>query len=209
MPYSFVERGWKRITSQHWSRRGATSVLEGRALVFMVRHRARAVREHGMRVLGLTGSMMCALALSKDRSSRSALNRVRRQVTATSLAAGYSMHWRWIPSEWNPADRASRQLSGIGAACAQPPGLPQAPSDGPPRAARRGARRGPKPTEEKPAARDRGRERAEGEESGDAAKTPFRGELEADRDVGAHAARKALMQWARRRSATTGCATTS
>ena len=162
-------------------------------MVFMVRRRARAVREHGMRILGLTDSMTCALALSKGRSSSSALNRVCRQVTATSLAAGISMHWRWIPSEWNPADRASRQLSGIGAACAPPPGLSQAPVDGPPRPARRrGARRGQGPTKEEPAARYAGRERAEGEEGGDPAKALPGGELEADRDHADHPAREAL-----------------
>ncbi|CAK0871377.1 unnamed protein product, partial [Prorocentrum cordatum] len=48
------------------------------------------------------------------RSSRPEMGRICRQLAALSLASGTAFFWRWAPSERNSADRASRNLPGVG-----------------------------------------------------------------------------------------------
>ncbi|CAK0830815.1 unnamed protein product, partial [Prorocentrum cordatum] len=54
----------------------------------------------------------------EGRSSRREIGRARRQLAALSLASGAAFFWRWAPSERNSADRASRNLPGVGNAAA-------------------------------------------------------------------------------------------
>ncbi|CAK0795450.1 unnamed protein product, partial [Prorocentrum cordatum] len=46
------------------------------------------------------------------------MGRARRQLAPLSLASGAAFFWRWVPSEKNSADRASRNLPGVGYAAA-------------------------------------------------------------------------------------------
>ncbi|CAK0807851.1 unnamed protein product, partial [Prorocentrum cordatum] len=55
---------------------------------------------------------------AKGRSSRREMGRARRQLAPLSLASGAAFFWRRVPSERNSADRASRNLPGVGYAAA-------------------------------------------------------------------------------------------
>ncbi|CAK0856156.1 unnamed protein product [Prorocentrum cordatum] len=50
------------------------------------------------------------------------MGRICRQLAALSLASGTAFFWRWVPSERNSADRASRNLPGVGYASWDPRG---------------------------------------------------------------------------------------
>eukprot|EP00972_Heterocapsa_arctica_P026627 3919869-Heterocapsa_arctica.AAC.1 len=52
--------------------------------------------------------MSIVLMLAKGRSSSTSLNRICRQWGAYCFASGVVPTVRWIPSERNPADAASR-----------------------------------------------------------------------------------------------------
>eukprot|EP00959_Pyramimonas_sp_CCMP1952_P290068 6066571-Pyramimonas_sp.AAC.1 len=84
-------------------------ILEGRALVWGVRHASRGLSEFGKRILFLTDGMSEVLALEKGRSSSVALMRVCRQWAATVFAADLYPRVRWIRSELNVADEPSRR----------------------------------------------------------------------------------------------------
>ena len=104
-----LDGGWKVLSSQPWERREPIVILEGRALVWIVQHLARSCSNHGKRHLILTDSMSGVLSLTKGRGGTSASNRICRQVGALSLACDFDLHFRWIASELNPADAASRK----------------------------------------------------------------------------------------------------
>ena len=104
-----LDGGWKVLSSQPWDRREPIVILEGRALVWISQHLARSCTNHGKRHLILTDSMSAVLSLTKGRGGTSASNRICRQVGALSLACDFDLHFRWIASELNPADAASRR----------------------------------------------------------------------------------------------------
>eukprot|EP00959_Pyramimonas_sp_CCMP1952_P372992 7811014-Pyramimonas_sp.AAC.1 len=64
------------------------TVLEGRALVWALRHRLRNTRSFHARLLFIADSMAAILALCKGRSSSPGLCSVCRQWAALCLASG-------------------------------------------------------------------------------------------------------------------------
>eukprot|EP00974_Lingulodinium_polyedra_P015085 1460606-Lingulodinium_polyedra.AAC.1 len=80
--------------------------------------------------------MVCACAFSKGRPASPGLNAVFRQVASLLLCSGCALSVRWIPSERNPADAASRGERQLGYAGEGRVGV--APADG---AARSGVAR--------------------------------------------------------------------
>ena len=105
-----VQSDWRVFGSRGWRRRGEHIVtLEGRAIVFGLKHELRSTLNHGARILMLTDSMSCAMALSKGRSSKRGLCRISRIIAAHVLSTGSQLALRWIASELNPADAPSRR----------------------------------------------------------------------------------------------------
>lgn len=116
IPSSVWNGEWDRVESRKWNRAEAMPVLEGRVLVWSVRHIARKIGNHGMRHLIINDSLAPVLSLSKGRSSTPGMCRVCRQWASTCLTADLYAAVRWLPSERNPADNASRAKAGDAAA---------------------------------------------------------------------------------------------
>ncbi|CAK0826564.1 unnamed protein product [Prorocentrum cordatum] len=137
-----LQGSWTTVSAGRWKRRWAMPILEGRALVWGVRHVSRGLSEFGKRILFLTDGLSEVLALEKGRSSSVALMRVCRQWAATVFAADLYPRVRWIRSELNVADEPSRRYQpkpfGLKPGCFRPPpGLPEPDGDRPPAATRR------------------------------------------------------------------------
>ena len=106
---ALVEGEWSVLCSRKWERVEGMPVLEGRALVWGVRHVLRNSKTHGRNFLLLSDAMAPILAISEGRSSAKGMMRVCRRVAALALACNASLHLRWIASERNPADSPSRR----------------------------------------------------------------------------------------------------
>jgi hypothetical protein len=105
-----AEGWWSEIVSARW--RFADShinTFELRAMLTAVRWLASRPGLRGTRVLLLSDSAVCVAAVAKGRSSSFALLRILRQLTATLFASNIALWPRWLPSERNPADEASRR----------------------------------------------------------------------------------------------------
>ena len=83
-------------------------LIEARSILGAVKHRARDASRHGMHHLVLNDNMSVVLAVSKGRCSNYNLLRLVRRISAHCLACGFHLHVRWIPSEYNTADKDSR-----------------------------------------------------------------------------------------------------
>ena len=83
-------------------------MLEGRAFLFSVKHKLRSVDGSHKRHLLFTDSVTAACSLEKGRGSSFKMRRVTQQIGALWLASGSCGHYRWLPSDWNPADSPSR-----------------------------------------------------------------------------------------------------
>ena len=97
--------------------------LEGRALCLAVRRLARRCSCHGGRHVLLGDNLGLVLAMQKGRAHDFRFLMVVRRVQMIALAAGLRLAHRWIPSERNPADAASRGRAPAAtrARCAQQP----------------------------------------------------------------------------------------
>ncbi|CAE8609395.1 unnamed protein product, partial [Polarella glacialis] len=84
-------------------------ILECRGVEFSVRHRLRAARSFGKRCLSLGDNLGNVLGLSKGRFSAYPLLRVCRRISALVIAGDLQQSYRWIPSEFNAADKGSRK----------------------------------------------------------------------------------------------------
>lgn len=78
-----------------------------------VRHICRNVEASGKRHLVLSDAMSVVLAGSKGRSNSAILARRMQKIAALCLAASLQIAWRWVPSEQNAGDRASRNRPGV------------------------------------------------------------------------------------------------
>ena len=107
-PFSSVQKRWRVCGRFAWKRKEPMPVLEGRASLFGVKHKLRSVDGFHKRHLFLTDSITAACSLDKGRGSSFKMRRVTQQIGALWLASGSSGHYRWLPSEWNPADGPSR-----------------------------------------------------------------------------------------------------
>lgn len=110
-PFSSVNRKWQVIGRHQWQEVQSMPVLEARAALHAIRHAVRSKSGFGMRHVILTDSMTAAVAYDKGRASSYKLRRVLEQASALTLASGSMFRMRWIPSEWNPADRPSRRVN--------------------------------------------------------------------------------------------------
>ena len=103
-----VDRSWQVVGWSKWLQHESMPVYEARASLFAVKHALRRVSNFGKRHLVLTDSLTASVALDKGRAHGHRLRRVVQQVSALCLCSGCIVRSRWIPSEWNPADKPSR-----------------------------------------------------------------------------------------------------
>lgn len=99
---------WRTIVSHRWKRPEHINVLEATALRTAVRwvHSHRSASR--CRILIIADSAVVVSATSKGRSSSLALLFNCRRTAAFLLSSGLHLFIRWVPSEINPADAASR-----------------------------------------------------------------------------------------------------
>ncbi|CAK0904390.1 unnamed protein product [Prorocentrum cordatum] len=112
---ALTEATWRVVGCGRWRRREAIHCLEAASVCWAARRIAKHARRHGQRHLVLGDNMSVTLALAKGRAAHHRLLLACRVIFAVSVAADIRLHCRWLPSEWNPSDQASRRC--------QPPGL--------------------------------------------------------------------------------------
>ena len=104
---------WKRLVSRPWRKQGDAQVTaEGRGMVCTVKNISRTFANRHCRHVIIGDSMAPLLSFIKGRSSRPAQLRHCRQVCSYALACSLYLSWRWVCSECNVADRASRGRAG-------------------------------------------------------------------------------------------------
>ena len=108
LPFKAVDRNWKVVGRYKWKRVEPIPVLEARASLFAVKHALRSQSAFNKRHLVLSDSISAVCALERGRGKSFSMRRVTQQVCALTLASNTSFCYRWLPSEWNPADGPSR-----------------------------------------------------------------------------------------------------
>ncbi|CAK0790921.1 unnamed protein product, partial [Prorocentrum cordatum] len=111
---------WHPVLSVPWRRPAPQVILEARSGVMALKHKLRSKRSFRKAHVMLNDAMAPILALAKGRSSAPALLAVCRQVACLLLASGSAAYWRWLPSEFNSADPASRNRPGARRPAAAP-----------------------------------------------------------------------------------------
>ena len=108
-----LKKPWRVVNRSRWKNKEASMpVLESRSCLHAVKHVVRTSRSHGKHIVILGDSLTVGAVMSRWRASTDAreLLRVSRGIAAHLLATNITLHYRWIPSEWNPADGPSRSL---------------------------------------------------------------------------------------------------
>ncbi|CAK0847592.1 unnamed protein product, partial [Prorocentrum cordatum] len=111
VPLKLLRRDWKIVGRYKWNVEEPMPILEGRAILYALRHALRNVQNFGRRIAVLGDALVAACAVSKGRSDSRAMLKVTQSVAALCLATGCALHCRWLPSEWNVADGPSRGLA--------------------------------------------------------------------------------------------------
>ena len=108
IPQSFLhEDDWQLCFAAKMEIREHITLLEGRGIVAALRYKLRNSSNFGMRHLHFNDNLV--LITDKGRSSSPSMLRVSRRIAALLLASGCALCPRWIPSEWNVADKGSRR----------------------------------------------------------------------------------------------------
>ena len=99
---------WKFLWNSRIHFKEPIHLIEARGVLAAIKHRAREWQRHGTRILVLNDNLGVVLSIQKGRSSSYPLLRLIRRISAHCLAANTRLVCRWIPSELNTADHASR-----------------------------------------------------------------------------------------------------
>eukprot|EP00973_Karenia_brevis_P065278 9066172-Karenia_brevis.AAC.1 len=108
VPEHIWRGSWKRVISSRWKLKAAQVVLEGYSYLRTCRHVARNTQNFGKHHLVIGDAMSVVLGTTKGRSSRPDMAQVFQKSGALALACNIQFHARWVPSECNSADPASR-----------------------------------------------------------------------------------------------------
>lgn len=100
---------WEFCFAVHMQHREHITLLEGQGIVAALRHKLRACESFGRRHLHFNDNLAAVLIAEKGRSGSYEMLRVCRRLACLLLCANCSLITRWIPSEWNVADRGSRR----------------------------------------------------------------------------------------------------
>ena len=101
---------WKTLFACHMTMAEHITLLEGRAVVQTLRHKSRALHNFHKRHLHLGDNLGMTLCLDRGRAKNKQLLFQCRRVAAFSIACDIEVHHRWIPSEFNAADKPSRRF---------------------------------------------------------------------------------------------------
>ena len=93
------------VKAKYFAHSGA---LEAAGVSLMLRWLLRSPAKHGHRVAALVDAQAVLGAAAKGRSSSPTLRYELRRIAALCLAGGWSMHYTYVPSAFNPADAPSR-----------------------------------------------------------------------------------------------------
>ena len=108
IPVGLLTENWKDLYGAPLRFREAVHMCEARGALSAVKHRTRDRNFHGKRCLFLGDNLGLVLALQKGRCSCFPLLKLLRRTAAELLASGIVAYFRWVPSEYNFADRISR-----------------------------------------------------------------------------------------------------
>ncbi|CAK9012348.1 unnamed protein product [Durusdinium trenchii] len=100
---------WTQCFAIHMQYPEHITLLEGRGVIAAMRHKFRSSQQFGRKRLHFTDNMGVVLLCSKGRSNTFGMLRVCRRLTCLLLATDSFLQVRWVPSERNVADQASRQ----------------------------------------------------------------------------------------------------
>lgn len=114
-----VRRDWRVTVSGEWQEPGAEHInaRELRAALYGLRSAIASGCRRNERVLIFVDSLVALGALDKGRTSSFHLLRRVRQISALVLTTGVRPVYRYIETDWNPSDAASRSVATIGDAC--------------------------------------------------------------------------------------------
>ena len=101
---------WKTLFACRMTMAEHITLLEGRAVVQTLRHKSRALHNFHKRHLHFGDNLGMTLCLDRGRAKNKQLLFQCRRVAAYSIACDIEVHHRWIPSEFNAADRPSRRF---------------------------------------------------------------------------------------------------
>ena len=104
---------WVNSFAIHMQHSEHITLLEGRGVVAALRHKFRASKFFGQKHLHFTDNMSVVLLCSKGRSGNFGMLRVCRRLACLLLATDSFLQVRWVPSERNVADTASRQWESL------------------------------------------------------------------------------------------------
>jgi len=107
-PVLSVGSSWKLVVQKAWEHKEPIHLLESRVELFAVRHAARSNRLRGAQVLTLSDNLASVLAHEAGRARNHALRRLVARGSAYQLAVNMIWRHRYIHSEVNPLDHASR-----------------------------------------------------------------------------------------------------
>ena len=99
---------WRRLWRTPVCHREPVHVIEACSILGAVKHIVRDSRFHHQRFVILNDNMSVVLAMQKGRCGSFSLLLLVRRVSAHSLASGCRFYVRWVPSEWNVADKDSK-----------------------------------------------------------------------------------------------------
>lgn len=91
-----------------WKFRSHINKLELLSILLGVQRLASQERYHRKEVFWLVDSQVCFYALNKGRTSSFLLKDTMRRIVGYSLAVDLHFHFKWIPTDLNPADAPSR-----------------------------------------------------------------------------------------------------
>lgn len=99
---------WRLLFSSQMHFKEHITLLEGRATIQSIRHITRSIQNFNQRHLHLGDNLGMVLAFDRGRAKSVPLLLCCRKACAYSVASGCLFSHRWIPSEHNAADSASR-----------------------------------------------------------------------------------------------------
>ena len=100
---------WNTVLMGRWrDKTDHITAKEGHSLVLVARRLCRASRNRNKRHLVLVDSFALSMTMCKGRASNFGMLRTAQKVAALSLAGGFTLRTRWVPSEVNVADGPSR-----------------------------------------------------------------------------------------------------
>lgn len=105
------EGGWRDIISTKWQYEEPQARLKARAGALALEAAVRNPESHFIRLVILGDAMGSLLGFEKGRSSAQGERGACLKISALSLLSGCEASWRWIPSERNSADPASRNYA--------------------------------------------------------------------------------------------------